>query len=106
VLKLPAESSTRVELPPSGFQPWVVAANTNEGVYVTGPAHNWVLKLPTVFQPWVVAADTAGRRSGHITWRRRLCDAVAVGGSEVLAAADSLADLRCVGRRRRGGLWW
>jgi hypothetical protein len=106
VLKLPAESSTRVELPPSGFQPRVVAANTTDGVYVTTPADNRVLKLPAVFQPWAVAADTAGQRSGHMTWRRRLCDAVVVGRSEVLAAADSLADLSCVGGQRRGGLWW
>jgi hypothetical protein len=86
VFKLPAESSRRFELPPSGFQPWVVAANT---------ADHRVLKLPAVFQPWVVAADTAGRRSGHLTWRRLLCDAVVVGRSVALAAADSLVTTSC-----------
>jgi hypothetical protein len=59
----------------------VVAANTIGGVYVTWPTPKWVLKLPAAFQPWAVAADTAGQRSGHMTWRRRLCDAVVVGRS-------------------------
>jgi hypothetical protein len=103
VLKLPAESSTWVELPPSAlFQPWAVAVDTAGGVYVTAPADNRVLKLPAasstwvelppsaLFQPWAVAVDTAGRR-GHMTWRRRLCDAVVAGRSEVLATALSLA---------------
>ena len=92
VLKLPAGSSTWVGLPPSGlFQPRAVAADTAGGVDVTAPADNWVLKLPAgsstrvelppsgLFQPWAVVADTAGRR-GHMTWRRRLCDAVVLDG--------------------------
>jgi hypothetical protein len=37
-----------------------------------------------VFQPWAVVADIAGRRGAHMPWRRRLCDAVVVGRSEVL----------------------
>jgi len=116
VPKLPAESSTWVELPPSGlFQPWAVAADTAGRVYVTAPADNRVLKLPAesstrvelppsgLFQPWAVAADTAGRRGAHMTWRRRPCDAVVVGRSEVLAAADSLSDMLPAVRRTPNG---
>ena len=74
VPKLPAESSTWVELPPSGL-----------------------------FQSWAAAADTAGRRGAHMTWRRRLCDAVVVGRSEVLAAADSLSGMLPAVRRTPNG---
>ena len=51
MLKLPAGSSTWVELPPSGL-----------------------------FQPWAVAADTAGRRGGHIPGVAACGDAVVLDG--------------------------
>jgi DNA-binding beta-propeller fold protein YncE len=61
VLKLPAGSSTWVELPPSGlFQPWAVAVDAaGGGVYVTAPADNRVLKLPAGSSAWVVGEVVA-----------------------------------------------
>ena len=60
MLKLPAGSSTWVELPPSGlFQPWAVAADTAGGVYVTSPADNRVLKLPAGSSAWVAGEVVA-----------------------------------------------
>jgi hypothetical protein len=89
-VKLPADSSTWVKLQPSGlFQLWVVAADTAGGVNVTAPADNRMLKLPAESSTWVmlpppglfqprVVAGTAGRRGGHMTWRRRVCDPVVI----------------------------